>query len=183
MRVRETLPNSDRLRYGVSHEMVFSHRRAVPGAGGCAGTEADDQYISIHSLIQEADKLNSGGQPGEALPKYLEAQKALQQFQKGYPEWNPNVIKFRLNYVAAKIAEVSPRVPGAGRHQPPGDPNGRSDSSGQTGAERLGEPAGRPDGSSAPVAGGQGRAGGKAQGSPLGAARRGGPARAGPSGG
>ena len=81
---------------------------------GLAGAQAqgpDDQYISIYSLIQEADKLNSGGQPGDALPKYVEAQAALQRFKKGYPEWNPKVISFRLSYVTAKIAEVSPRVP------------------------------------------------------------------------
>ncbi len=73
----------------------------------------DDQYISIYSLIQEAGRLNSIGRPGEALPKFVEAQTALQRFQKSYPEWNPNVIRFRLNDVAAKIAEISPRVPGA----------------------------------------------------------------------
>ena len=72
----------------------------------------DDQYVRIYNLIQEADKLNSGGQPSEALPKYLEAQTALQRFQKGYPDWNPKVISFRLNYVAAKIAAALP--PGAG---------------------------------------------------------------------
>jgi tetratricopeptide (TPR) repeat protein len=70
----------------------------------------DDQYVRIYSLIQEADKLNGNDQPGEALPKYREAQTLLQQFQKGYPDWNVKVISFRLNYVAAKIAAVSPRV-------------------------------------------------------------------------
>ena len=62
---------------------------------GCSGAQAqgsDDQYISIYSLIQEAGKLNSGGQPSEALQKYFEAQTALRQFQKRFPQWNPNVI-------------------------------------------------------------------------------------------
>jgi tetratricopeptide (TPR) repeat protein len=71
----------------------------------------DDQYVRIYTLIQEADKLNGNDQPSEALPKYLEAQTLLQRFQKGYPDWNTKVISFRLNYVAAKIAAVSPRVP------------------------------------------------------------------------
>src|ERR1019366_9420549 len=70
----------------------------------------DDQYVRIYNLIQEADKLNSNEQPSEALPKYREAQELLQQFQKGYPEWNTKVISFRLSYVAAKIAAASPRV-------------------------------------------------------------------------
>jgi Tfp pilus assembly protein PilF len=80
------------------------------GYSGAQAQGSDDQYISIYSLIQEAAKLNSGGQHSEALQKYLEAQTALQRFQKSYPQWNPNVISFRLNDVAAKIAEVSPRV-------------------------------------------------------------------------
>jgi tetratricopeptide (TPR) repeat protein len=71
----------------------------------------DDQYIRVYNLIQEADKLNSDGQPSEALPKYLEAQTTLQRFQKGYPDWNPQVVKFRLEYLATKIAGASARVP------------------------------------------------------------------------
>ena len=71
----------------------------------------DDQYVHIYNLIQEADKLANGAQPSEALPKYLEAQTALGQFKKGYPDWNVKVINFRLNYVAAKIAAISPHVP------------------------------------------------------------------------
>ena len=78
---------------------------------GARAEGPDDQYIRIYNLIQEADKLNSGGQPSEALPKYLEAQASLQRFQKGYPDWNVKVISFRLNYVAAKAAAASPRVP------------------------------------------------------------------------
>ena len=78
---------------------------------GARAEGPDDQYIRIYTLIQEADKLNSGGQPSEALPKYLEAQTDLQRFQAGYPDWNVKVIKFRLSYVAEKIAAVAARVP------------------------------------------------------------------------
>jgi tetratricopeptide (TPR) repeat protein len=80
---------------------------------GARAEGPDDQYVTIYNLIQEADKLNSGGQPSEALPKYLEAQTALQRFQKGYPDWNTKVINFRLNYVATRIAAVSAKVPAA----------------------------------------------------------------------
>jgi hypothetical protein len=70
-----------------------------------------DEYVRIYSLIHEADNLNSDQQPGDALPKYLEAQTALQQLQKGYPNWNPKVISFRLLYVASNIAALSARSP------------------------------------------------------------------------
>jgi len=78
---------------------------------GARAEGPDDQYIRIYTLIQDADRLESLGQPSEALPKYLEAQTALQRFQVGYPDWNTNVIKFRLNYVAGKITAVSARIP------------------------------------------------------------------------
>ena len=71
----------------------------------------DDQYVHIYNLIQEADKLNKGDQPSEALPKYLEAQTALQRLQTGYPDWNTKVVNFRLSYVADKISALSARVP------------------------------------------------------------------------
>src|SRR5882762_7822819 len=69
----------------------------------------DDQYVRIYNLIQEGDSLGKSSQPSEALAKYLEAQTALQRFQKGYPDWNTKVIAFRLNYLAEKIAAATAR--------------------------------------------------------------------------
>jgi cytochrome c-type biogenesis protein CcmH/NrfG len=68
----------------------------------------DDQYVRIYNLIQEADSLKGGGQTSQAMAKYLEAQTSLQRFQRGYPEWNTQVVGFRLSYLAGKIAELSP---------------------------------------------------------------------------
>src|SRR5689334_16254818 len=68
----------------------------------------DDQYVRIYNLIQEADSLKSGGQTSQAVAKYMEAQTSLQRFQRGYPEWNTQVVGFRLSYLAGKIAELSP---------------------------------------------------------------------------
>jgi Flp pilus assembly protein TadD len=100
---------------------------------GARAEGPDDQYVRIYNLIQEADKLNSGGQPSEALPKYLEAQTGLQRFQKGYPDWNVKVINFRLNYVATKIAAASARVP------PPATP-----APGSTGTQPAAPPSAGP---------------------------------------
>jgi hypothetical protein len=83
----------------------------VLGLSGARAQGPDDQYIQIYTLIQEADKLVNDLQPSDALPKYLEAQTALQRFQKGYPQWNPKVIDFRLSNVAAKITLLSGKPP------------------------------------------------------------------------
>jgi Flp pilus assembly protein TadD len=78
---------------------------------GARAQGPDDQYIQIYNLIQEADKLVNDLQPSDALTKYLEAETALRRFQKGYPQWNPKVIEFRLGNVAAKITALSGRAP------------------------------------------------------------------------
>src|SRR3954454_18419974 len=76
------------------------------------GDGADDRYIQIYNLIQEADTLNNSSQSSTALVKYLDAQAALQRFQKAYPDWNSKAVTFRLSYVGAKVAEASAKVPG-----------------------------------------------------------------------
>jgi len=78
---------------------------------GARAEGPDDHYLRIFNLIREADKRNSGGQSSEALPKYLEARTALEQFRKGHPDWNVAAVSFRLNYVADKIAVLSARFP------------------------------------------------------------------------
>lgn len=70
----------------------------------------DNQFVRIYNLIQQADAL-SKSDPTAALPKYVEAQTALKQLQKNYPEWYVKVVKFRLNYLETKIAALAP--PGA----------------------------------------------------------------------
>lgn len=73
----------------------------------------DEQYVRIYGLIQQADALNNADQPAAALARYREAQAALERFQKHYPEWNPKVVNFRLNYLARKIESVTARLPAA----------------------------------------------------------------------
>src|SRR5687767_3825745 len=64
---------------------------------------SEDQYVRIYNLIQQADTLNGNGQFAQALPKYLEAQSALQRIQKFNPTWNPKVVSYRLSYIAERI--------------------------------------------------------------------------------
>jgi len=68
---------------------------------------SDDQYVQIYNAIQEGEQLEGTGQSNQALAKYLEAQTALQRFQKGHPDWNTPVVKFRLGYLESKIGSLS----------------------------------------------------------------------------
>jgi tetratricopeptide (TPR) repeat protein len=71
----------------------------------------DDQYIIIYSLMQQADSLDSSGQPRQALAQYVQVRGELQKFQKIYPDWSPRIVGFRLKYLAEKIAEVTAKLP------------------------------------------------------------------------
>ncbi|HXR48627.1 MAG TPA: tetratricopeptide repeat protein [Candidatus Limnocylindrales bacterium] len=71
----------------------------------------DDQYLIIYALIQQADAFENSGEPRRALDDYAGAQNDLQSFQRVFPDWNPRIVNFRLNYLAAKIAEVTAKLP------------------------------------------------------------------------
>src|SRR2546426_3108806 len=72
--------------------------------------EPDDEYVRIYNLVQQADGLMASGQSSEAKEKYREAQNSLQTFQKGRPDWHPQVVQFRLRYLAEKLQPLSADV-------------------------------------------------------------------------
>src|SRR5215831_4385970 len=73
----------------------------------------DDLYLRIFTLIQDGDTLKANAEPRQALTKYNEAQTALQNFQRGYPDWNVKVVTFRLAYLSSRIGELQAAVPPA----------------------------------------------------------------------
>ncbi len=76
--------------------------------------EADEQYLRVFNIIGQADSLNKSGQAAQARTKYQEAQAVLFDLKKSNPTWNTKAVAFRLNYVADKIAALSPQAaPGA----------------------------------------------------------------------
>lgn len=83
---------------------------------GAYAQSPDDQYLPIYTLIQEGDAAAERDQKSQALAKYMEARSALQRFQKGFPEWSTDVVKFRLNYLSSRIASLSAQA------QPPSPP-------------------------------------------------------------
>src|SRR5260370_37148623 len=77
------------------------------GAPMARAEGSDDQYIQIFNAIQQGDSLTERGESTNAMAKYTETQTALQRFQTDYPTWNPKIVKYRIEYVGAKIAELS----------------------------------------------------------------------------
>jgi Tfp pilus assembly protein PilF len=73
----------------------------------------DERYVGIYHLIQQADNLSDAGKVGDATTRYLEAQTALKNFQSTYPDWNQRIVKFRLEYVAARLEPLTRRATNA----------------------------------------------------------------------
>lgn len=92
-----------------------------------AGT-VDDQYVAIYDLIQQGDSF-SQSQPRAAAEKYLEAQTQLKALQNVAPNWNKDVVSYRLNYLAEKLKQfgkyipAQPTAPAAQTNLPPTKPS------------------------------------------------------------
>lgn len=79
---------------------------------------ADEYYVRIYNVIQEADTLSNNLQFGAALEKYRQARLDLERFQKGNPGWNANIMRFRIAYLNERIAQLEQKVQPAPRLQP-----------------------------------------------------------------
>jgi len=67
----------------------------------------DDDYLNIYGVIEQADALNASGKTSQAHAKYVEAARALMQFQRDNPTWNTKTVSYRLTYLTDKVAATS----------------------------------------------------------------------------
>jgi Tfp pilus assembly protein PilF len=80
---------------------------------GLAQQDADNRYLLIYEQLQQADGLFQSGQLPEALAAYQTAQSQLQSFQQIYPDWDTDIVSYRLKNLADKIAELKAQLPAA----------------------------------------------------------------------
>lgn len=73
----------------------------------------DDEYLSIYYLIQQGDSAAEAGNKPEAAARYSEAQTNLFRLQKSYPNWQNNIVQYRLKYLAKKISDLDYTPPPA----------------------------------------------------------------------
>ncbi len=79
----------------------------------------DDQYIAIYNLMQQAETLQATSQPRQALADYTQALAGLQKFQKIFPDWNSEIVTYRLNYLTDKINGLAAQLPPLPQNGPP----------------------------------------------------------------
>jgi hypothetical protein len=90
---------------------------------------ADDQYLKIFQVIDQADTLKAAGKSEPALAKYRDAHNALIKFRQANPRSNVQAVAYRLNYVDEQIAALSqPATPAAAPQDSQGSkPDSQSD--------------------------------------------------------
>jgi hypothetical protein len=73
---------------------------------GAVHAGADDDFVAIYSLIQQADSFRESGQVATAREAYSNALKRLRDLQRSYPTWNERVINYRVRYVSEKLSAL-----------------------------------------------------------------------------
>ena len=87
---------------------TFSILLALLVSFGVARAEGpDSDYLVVYGVMEQADALNTKGKTVEAHKKYLEAQRALTEFQQNNSDWNKPMVGYRAKYLAEKIQETS----------------------------------------------------------------------------
>jgi hypothetical protein len=71
----------------------------------------DDQYVDIYNEILVADNLQQTGHAAQATARYLEAQAALKKLAEEHPNWNSEIVNFRLDYIAEQLQVLAKAAP------------------------------------------------------------------------
>ena len=111
-----------RIRLFCRHETFCRTRGTGPLVAlpmARAQQSPDDQYIAIYNLMQQADTLKATSQPRQALAGYTQALAGLQKFQKIFPDWNSEIVTYRLNYLTDKINGLAAQLPPLPQNGPP----------------------------------------------------------------
>ncbi|MFO1498049.1 MAG: tetratricopeptide repeat protein [Verrucomicrobiota bacterium] len=85
--------------------VAFAALLSLPAALRAEGP--DDKYIEIYRLIQEGDHLAGTGQESFALERYKTAQSELKMLQTAYPNWNQQLVDYRLRSLETKLAAAT----------------------------------------------------------------------------
>ena len=85
---------------------------------------ADDAFIRVYNLIQQADAHRETGQVSAARDAYAEAKAGLEVLRRNYPAWNERVVGYRLRYVAERLDALRKLPESAGKPSATAAPSG-----------------------------------------------------------
>ena len=78
-----------------------------------AGSAAGDLYFDGFQAWKSGEKAEQDGNKQLALQKYLEAHKAIQSVAQNYPDWQPDVVGYRLRNVEQSLQRLGYAAPAA----------------------------------------------------------------------
>src|SRR5581483_4917414 len=78
---------------------------------GAQAAGPDDEFVDIFNTILQAQSLEKTSQTNAAAIRYRDALTSLQQLEAAHPGWNPDVVKFRLEFLQDKMAELGKFLP------------------------------------------------------------------------
>src|SRR3989344_4312326 len=79
---------------------------------GHAQDPADD-FLKAYFLLQDGDTAKKAGEKDKAIEKYNGALDVLKKIQIENPDWNPNIINFRIKYCMENVTGLG-GAPSAG---------------------------------------------------------------------
>ena len=59
----------------------------------------DDQFLEAYKIAQQGLSFSQNSKPDKAREMFLSARELLNGLTKQYPEWQPSVVKYRLDYL------------------------------------------------------------------------------------
>ncbi|HUJ08985.1 MAG TPA: tetratricopeptide repeat protein [Verrucomicrobiae bacterium] len=87
--------------------LAFCSRGATPV---WAAPDPGDRFLEAYFLIQEGDTAQRQADWAKANAKFNAALEILKEIKGDSPEWNPNIIDFRLKYVSDRLDELKPKL-------------------------------------------------------------------------
>lgn len=78
------------------------------GAFGQSGGEAGDIYFKGYMLNNEAIRMEQAGDVRGAQDKYKQAYQLIASVAKNFPNWQPDVVIYRLKAIEQKLAQAAP---------------------------------------------------------------------------
>ncbi|QSR89607.1 tetratricopeptide repeat protein [Methylacidiphilum caldifontis] len=75
-----------------------------------AAISPQDEFLNIYLSLQEAEQMEKKGEIAGAFQKYTECCKRLELLKKNYPEWEPGIVNFRINYSKDKLKVLAPKL-------------------------------------------------------------------------
>lgn len=86
-------------------------------AFGQSGGDAGDIYLKGYNLNNEATRLEQAGDVRGAQDKYRQAYQLIASVAKNFPDWQPDVVIYRLKAIEQKLSQAVP-LPSAPAYTP-----------------------------------------------------------------